>query len=138
MTEAIKTTNAERMQQLYKAFDTGDIETVLSGMHPDIVWNEAENFIYADGNPYIGPEKILNGVFMRLGTEWDNFTLTNREFYAAEGGSVLVTGRYEGRYKGSGKDLNAQFAHFWKLKDGKVVSFQQYTDTKQAAEVATL
>lgn len=40
----------------------GDIPAVLSDMHPAIVWNEAENFPYADGNPYISPQTVLEGV----------------------------------------------------------------------------
>jgi hypothetical protein len=35
-------------------------------MHPDIVWNEAESNSQADGNPYIGPDAILNGVLYVL------------------------------------------------------------------------
>jgi hypothetical protein len=37
-------------------------------MDPSIEWNEAENFIYADRNPYVGPQAVLEGVFTRLGS----------------------------------------------------------------------
>ena len=47
---------------------------------------------------------------------------------------VLATGRYQAKHKKSGKEINAQVAHVWTLKEGKVVVFQQYTDTKQVAE----
>jgi len=49
-------------------------------------------------------------------------------------GMVLGTGRYQAKNKKSGKILNAQVAHLWTLKNGKVTKFQQYTDTKQVAE----
>ena len=32
---------------------------------------------------------------------------------------------------------HAQFAHVWKLRGGKVVSFQQYTDTLQATKAVS-
>ena len=32
--------------------------------------------------------------------------------------------------------VDAQFAHVWQLHSGKVVRFQQYTDTKQWVEAA--
>jgi ketosteroid isomerase-like protein len=48
---------------------------------------------------------------------------------------VLATGRYKAKHKKTGKKLNAQMAHVWTLKNGKVTKFQQYTDTKQASEV---
>ena len=31
-----------------------------------------------------------------------------------------------------GAAIDAQFAHFWWLRDGKATRFQQYTDTAQA------
>jgi hypothetical protein len=49
-------------------FATGDTPTVLGLMHPKIEWNEAESNSLADGNPYIGPDAILKGVFARLRT----------------------------------------------------------------------
>jgi len=42
---------------------------------------------------------------------------------------VTVEGRYTGAYRGTGAALDAQFCHVWTLRDGKIVKFQQYTDT---------
>jgi hypothetical protein len=44
-----------------------------------------------------------------------------------------MEGRYTGKYKKTGKAIDAQVAHVWTLKDGKITNFQQYTDTKQVA-----
>jgi ketosteroid isomerase-like protein len=103
-------------------------------MSPDIVWNEAENFLYADRNPYLGPEAILTGVFARLGTEWDGFAAVPDEFLDA-GDTVVVFGRYHGTYKATERALDAQLVHVWRVEEGKAVAFQQYTDTLQAARV---
>lgn len=46
--------NVQVIQGLYEAFGRGDVPTVLGRMDPSIEWNEAENFIYADRNPYVG------------------------------------------------------------------------------------
>ena len=46
--------NVALVRGLYAAFATGDVPGVLGAMSPDIVWNEAENFPYADGNPMSG------------------------------------------------------------------------------------
>jgi hypothetical protein len=35
----------------------------------------------------------------------------------------------------AGKPLDAEVAHVWDFRDGKVVRFQQYTDTWQFAQV---
>jgi uncharacterized protein len=98
------------------------------------VWNEAENFPYADKNPYVGPDAIVQGIFMRLATEWDGFTVAPEEILDA-GDTVVVLGRYRGSYKTTGKPQNTQMVHVWRVQDGKVAQFQQYADTLQVARV---
>ena len=127
--------NSQVIQDLYNAFAKGDVPTVLAGMDEKIEWNEAENFPYADGNPYIGHDAVLGGVFARIGEEWEYWNLVNIKLNEMENDMVLATGRYQAKYKKNGELLDAQFAHVWSLKNGKVTQFQQYTDTKQAAEV---
>ena len=126
--------NVELVRAIYAAFGAGDIEGVVSRMAPDIEWNEAENFLYADGNPYRGPEAILGGVFGRIGAEWDGFAAVPHEFLDA-GDSIVVLGRYGGTCKATGRAMDAQFAHVWRIEDGKAARFDQYTDTLQAARV---
>ena len=126
--------NVDLIRSIYDAFAAGDIEGVVGRMAPDMVWNEAENFPYADGNPYRGAEAILGGVFARLGSEWDGFAAEPGEFLDA-GDTVVVLGRYRGTCKATGRALDAQLAHVWRVADGKAVHFQQYTDTLQAARV---
>jgi ketosteroid isomerase-like protein len=126
--------NVDLVRGIYAAFAAGDVPAVLAGMAPDMVWNEAENFPYADGNPYCGPEAILGGVFARLGSEWDGFAAEPEEFLDA-GDTVVVLGRYRGTCKATGRALDAQLAHVWRVADGKAERFQQYTDTLQAARV---
>ena len=128
--------NVTVVQSLYAAFARGDGPTALALMDPSIVWHEAESFPYADRNPYVGPMAIAEGVFFRLATEWDQFQALPEEYHDA-GDTVIVTGRYRAKAnKKTGVTLNAQFAHIWRLRDGKVTGFQQYTDTAQASRAA--
>lgn len=130
--------NLETIRGMYDAFGQGDIATVLGGMDPKIEWREAEGNPYRmDGSPWIGPDQILEQLFMKLGTEWDGFTVHPKEFYDA-GDTVVVEGRYTGTYKATGKSLDAQMCHVFKMRDGKVTSFQQFVDTAQWQAVAGL
>jgi hypothetical protein len=113
----------------YQAFSRGDIPFVLGMMDPGVEWNEAENFIYAHGNPYRGPQAVA-GVLARVGAEWENFAATPEEILDA-GDTVIARGRYRGTYRATGAPVDAQFAHVFKFRGGKVVWFQQYTDTAQ-------
>ena len=118
----------------YKAFAVGDIPAVLAVMDANIVWNEAEGNTYADGNPYIGPDEVLNGVFKRIGEDHEYFKLVNIQLYDMSNNQVLATLRYQGKLKKNGAEYNTQAAHLWTLKEGKVIAFQQYVDTKQLAD----
>lgn len=126
--------NVAVIQGIYAAFASGDVAGVLSRMSPDIVWNEAENFPYADGNPYIGPEAVAHGVFARCGSEWDGFAVVIEDVLDA-GDTVVALGRYRGTYKATGRAQNTQLVHVWRLAGGKAIRFQQYADTLQVAKV---
>ena len=116
--------NVAAVQAIYRAFATGDVPAVLAALSPDIEWNEAENFPYADGNPYHGPDAVLSGVFARIGGDWDGFAVEPREYLDA-GDTVVMTGRYAGTHKGTGRAMTPWVAHFWTFENGKAVQFQQ-------------
>lgn len=125
--------NVQIIREMYASFEKGDIPGVVGAMDPQIEWNEAENFPYADGHPYIGPTAIIEGVFKRLGEEWEYWNVSIEDILDA-GKSVVVLGRYTGKFNRTGAMINAQFAHVWSLSNGKVSKFQQYTDTAQVTK----
>ena len=127
--------NVAAVADLYANFGKGDVPAVLAAMDANIVWNEAEGNALADGNPYIGPDAVLTGVFTRVLEGFPNFSLNDIVLHNMENDQVLATLRYKGTMKNTGKDLNAQAAHLWTFKDGKIITFQQYVDTKQLHEV---
>jgi uncharacterized protein len=127
--------NVSIIDGLYKSFSAGDIPNVLSALDSNVVWNEAEGNAYADDNPYIGPDAVLNGVFARVGADHEYFNLANIELHEMSNNQVLATLRYQGKLKKNGATFDAQVAHLYTLKDGKVIAFQQYVDTKKLADV---
>jgi uncharacterized protein len=120
---------------LYEAFGKGDVPGVLGAFDQGIDWREAEGFLYADGNPYSSPQAVAEGVFQRLGTDVQDFAVTPERMIDG-GDTVVVEGRYRGTMKATGTPVDAQFAHVWELREGKVIRFQQYTDTRQWAAAA--
>jgi hypothetical protein len=123
--------NTDAVRAVYDAFAQGDVPRVLGFLDPNIDWTEADGFPYA--GTYHGPDAVLQGVFMRLGTEWDGYSVVPDEF-VAEGDKVIGLGHYSGKYKATGKSFRAHFAHVWTLRDGKAIRFQQYTDTAKVQE----
>ena len=114
------------VRRLYSAFAEGDVPAVLAALDPEVRWTEAAGFPYA--GTHVGPDAVLHGVFARLGGEWDGFAAVPEEL-VAEGDTVVALGTYSGVYKASGKRVSVPFAHVWKLRDDKVVTFHQHTDT---------
>lgn len=125
--------NVQLVRAMYEAFSKGDVPGVLGRLDSQIEWREADNFIYADRNPYIGPQAVLEGVFMRIVSQWDNFHVDPQSILDA-GDQVVTLGIYSGTYKKTGKAVRAQLVHVWNIENGKAVKFQQYTDTKQFAD----
>lgn len=118
--------NLSTIQNAYAAFAKGDVPGVLGVMDPGIEWTEAEGFPLA--GTYIGPQAVLEGVFMRLGSDFEGFAAVPDEFIDG-GDAIVVLGKYSGKYRATGKSFEAPFAHVWKLRDGKAVRFTQYVDT---------
>jgi hypothetical protein len=126
--------NVQLAKDIYAAFGRGDIPTVLAGFQPDLEWREAEGNPYQpDGTAWVGPQAVLEKLFVRLGTEWDGFTVNVRTLHDA-GEHVVMEGRYTGTYKPSGRSIDAQVCHVLRFREGKLASFQQYVDTGQMQE----
>jgi ketosteroid isomerase-like protein len=127
--------NVTLMKGLYDAFGRGDIPAVLGAMSPGIKWHQAESNPYRpSGEAWVGPDAVLNSLFIRLGGEWDGFSVHPKTFHGA-GDSVIVEVRYSGTYKATSKSMDTQACHVWDLKDGKVTRFQQYVDTAKLWDV---
>ena len=123
--------SVELVKALYSAFGEGDVPSVLGAMDPAIEWSEAEGNPYQpSGEAWVGPQAILENLFMKLGTEWDGFTVHPEKFHDA-GSTVVVEGRYTGTFKATQKSMDAQMSHLFTIRDGKIARFQQYVDTGQ-------
>ena len=123
----LKTINAA-----YAALDRNDPSVLFGAMDPAITWNEAEGNPLEDRNPYVGPQAVGEGVFARFLAAIDNFTAEPSTIIDG-GDHIVVLGRYRGTFNGGGEALDAQYCHVYRFRDGKAVTFQQYTDTVQWA-----
>lgn len=124
----------ETITAAYAALGRNDSSVLFEAMDPAITWNEAVGNPLADGNPYVGPQAVGEGVFARLVAAIDNFTAVPSTII--DGGDyVVVLGNYRGTLKAGGAALDAQYCHVYRFRDGKAVTFQQYTDTAQWARL---
>ena len=123
--------NVQTTRRVYEAFGRRDIPAVLAMFDSSIEWLPAEGHpVQPDGSPWFGPEAVLQNLFLRLGGDWDGFTVTPMVFHDA-GDTVVVEGRYTGTVLASGVGVDAQFCHVWTVRDDRMCRFQQYVDTGQ-------
>jgi len=124
------------VERLYRAFAAGDGATIATILSSDLVWFEAENHPYADLNPYNGPAAVVEGVFGRIGAAFPDFVVTPTT-YLSSGDTVAAQGRYTATNIATGETMDAQFVHFFTVRDVRITGFQQYTDTAQWIDVVT-
>jgi ketosteroid isomerase-like protein len=65
---------------------------------------------------------------MRLGAEWTDYQAVPEELVGI-GEHIIAFGTYTGTFTATGKFMSARFVHHWTVRDGRVVHFEQFTDT---------
>lgn len=124
-------TNVQLLEQLYDAFARGDVGTVLGAFDPEIEWTSSEGAVYP--GTFHGPDAVLQNIFMRIATEWEGFRVDVHE-YIDGGDNVVALARYSGTYRDTGKSMDAGVAHVWTVRDGRIVRYRQYVDSRKLAE----
>lgn len=126
MANATATSNVETVEEMYAAFNEGDLETVVGRMDPDIEWIEPEGSPYS--GTHRGPEAVVENVFKRVMEEIEDFEVATERFIDGED-TIVVVGTARGTAMASGKPLNVPLAHVCDLADGRMTRFVDYTDT---------
>ena len=121
-------TNLEIIRSTYEGRTSEENgKNLAAHVAENVTWTEARGFPYA--GTYVGLASIVKNVFSRLGSEWINYKFTPEDYVANED-KVVAYGTYSGTYKGTGKYFEARVAHLWKLKAGKIISFEQFVDSQ--------
>jgi uncharacterized protein len=126
-------TNKDIVEGVYASFAKGDVPAVLGAMADDIQWTEADGFPLA--GTYVGPQAVLEGVFMRLGEVGDEWTVVPDQF-VVDGDTVVALGSYSWKHKESGTPAAVKMAHVWTVENGKLATFQQHVDTVRVRELS--
>jgi ketosteroid isomerase-like protein len=124
--------NIELIRDAYAAFVRGDIDAVLTAMALTIEWHipgpkEA---------PYVGSRRGIDEVakfFAQVAHAVEFTHFEPREYFAADD-RVVVLGRYAGSIRSTGKPFAAEWTMAWTVRNGKAVSYREYTDTQALGE----
>lgn len=125
-------TNLEIIKSTYESQTSEEnAKNLAKYLDKNVAWTEAKGFLYA--GTYIGLEAIIENVFKRLSTEWIDYKIKIEDYLAAND-KVIAYGTYSGIYKKTNNYFEARVVHLFKLKVGKIVSFEQFVDSKTVDE----
>ena len=114
------------IRKLYGA--RGNVNVFKSLLADDLEYDIAEGF--PNGGVYRGIAGVFD--FFKFSADFNEFYAKGDEYFES-GDHVIVLGRYFGVTK-KGRKVQARFAHFWTLRDGKVGRLQQTADTLLIAQ----
>ncbi|XAH23353.1 nuclear transport factor 2 family protein [Xylophilus sp. GW821-FHT01B05] len=121
------TANLDIVRAHYAASAQGNVAGMMANVSPQVRWTEMAGFPCA--GTWVGPQAVADNVFAVLGRDWIGYRFELQTLIDGGGDQVIGVGDYHGTFRATGKALQARVAHVWKLQDGKIVAFEQFTDT---------
>jgi ketosteroid isomerase-like protein len=108
----------------YEAMTRGDFEAVLALMDPEVEVHDRPEV--PDAGSYHGHEGVLAALRQSFDT-FDEFRIVPEQFIDA-GDRVVVIIRMMGRGRASGVGVEDRIAHLWRIRDGRAIHLQVYSD----------
>jgi ketosteroid isomerase-like protein len=119
----------EVIRRAWAALSRDDEEAFFQELAEDV---EAVPFGAAmEGKSYRGHEGCRDWLHNEIQASWDYFKVTPEDFRRV-GDTILVTGRWHVRGKGSGVELDIPATWLIEVRDGKIGFWQTYTDRSEA------
>jgi uncharacterized protein len=125
--------NIALIKKMYDAFARGDIKTITDNLAEDVEWIAEGPSTVAYFGKMQGPAEVESKFFGGLGGTQEDQKLTPEDF-VAQGDGVAMFGRYSAKVTATGKRFDAQLAHFFRIRNGKVSKFINVGDTAAVAE----
>jgi ketosteroid isomerase-like protein len=119
--------NLELVRNTYDAFARGDLDTVLAAFAEDIEWIETDGYFAGAGG--VRGRAAVAAVFAEYPKFWSEFSVTPERYLEAGDEWVVVTGSQRGIAKATGREYRGRVCNFWRIREGKAVRLEIYTDT---------
>lgn len=114
-------------RDLYTALRRGDADALDTLLAPDFVGLFAEG-MPAGGGRHEGPAAAREDGWWAIGRAFAVRPEPD-EAVRCEDGRLLVRGRYRGKERATGHEVDAAFMHLWRAREGRLVELHQVTDT---------
>ncbi|WP_225730776.1 MULTISPECIES: nuclear transport factor 2 family protein [unclassified Nocardia] len=116
------------VKAFYTTIQSHDGTSVSDLLHPELEVRAAPGLPLGLGGAYAGPHDALTRLW---GVVHQNFDMApyDETCQRTTDGTVVVTGHYRGTARETGREFEAEFAHLWQVRDGKLFRLHQYVDT---------
>lgn len=126
--------NIQFAQKGYADFAKGDIASIIAVLDENIVW-VSPDIGMPPGGTYHGKAGVTQ-FFQHVAEAWEFQAFEPRDFIAS-GDRVAVSGAYTCTSRATGRQVTAEWAMIWTIRDGKLVHFQEYTDSAALRDALT-
>jgi ketosteroid isomerase-like protein len=122
--------NVALIQSIYQAFGRGDVEFIVARTAPDARWdyNVAESDVPWH-RPVTGPGEVPK-FFASLATNVELQAFEPRHFVAV-GEDVIAHVRLVMTVRRTGRKIDEEQLHWWKVRNGSVAGIRHFEDTAQ-------
>jgi ketosteroid isomerase-like protein len=127
--------NVELVRDSFAAWERGDLEWLDRHTDPEVEIAQPPNL--PGTSTYTGKEGLREAL-RDWPSQWEDFRIALVETTALDQGRVLAMTRQVGRGKGSGVEVEADFAFLFTVRQGKLVRWQMFTGREEALEAAGL
>ena len=116
--------NVQTITRIYEAFGRGDVAFIVERVTDDVHWVSHFEPIVPWGGDYSGK----NGVpkFFEAIAAAIDVTAFNPLDFIAQGDTVCSVGELGCTVRSTGKHADSRWVFIWKLRDGKVYSYEQF------------
>jgi 2-(1,2-epoxy-1,2-dihydrophenyl)acetyl-CoA isomerase len=122
----------ELVERMYEALAAGDSAAIDELLDPDFEGRFAEGLPFGAGGTKVGAATARSHGWWAIGRAF-KVRVEPHEWIPCVDGRLLVVGRYIGRARSTGGELDAAFTHLWAARDGRLTSVYQLTDTARWA-----
>ena len=128
--------NVEIVRAANDAFLSGDIETALDALDPEIEWHATVGGV-DEGRVYKGREEVVRA-FVDYFEVWERIEMRADKYIDADEGNVVVFHHEIAKGRESGVVVETDTGTVQTVKDGRIVRVRSYMDRNQALEAAGL
>lgn len=125
--------NAAMVRKMFDAFKQGDIPYLLNQLDDNCQWNVMGAPMIPFAGRYIGKGASLFFSKMNEELEFTSFDVEN--LYEVNETDVISMGSFVVRHRKTGKSAQSPWMMLNRIRNGKTIYFQDYTDTAQMMNI---